>query len=138
MGSVRFVHTISESGRLLPSSSRWNSIELDFNCYPQSSNYGCDSLPSRYSRTIDFNLIIRDQRLFRRFILVLVSLLTACLMIILLLSILSHRKHIHGTSKDLSSALSQALIFFDAQKCNLCYICSFIFVFFAICLIRFV
>lgn len=120
MGSVRFVHTISESGRLLPSSSRWNSIELDFNCYPQSSNYGCDSLPSRYSRTIDFNLIIRDQRLFRRFILVLVSLLTACLMIILLLSILSHRKHIHGTSKDLSSALSQALIFFDAQKCNLC------------------
>lgn len=119
MGSVRFVHTISESGRLLPSSSRWNSIELDFNCYPQSSNYGSDSLPSRYSRTIDFNLIIRDQRLFRRFIVVLVSLLTACLMIILLLSILSHRKHIHGTSKDLSSALSQALIFFDAQKCNL-------------------
>ncbi|KAG6774304.1 hypothetical protein POTOM_021657 [Populus tomentosa] len=34
---VRFVHTISEAGRLLPSASQWNSVELDFHPAPQSN-----------------------------------------------------------------------------------------------------
>lgn len=43
---VPYVHTISEAGRLLPSATRWNSIELDFNLLPKSSlNENFESLP---------------------------------------------------------------------------------------------
>ncbi|KAL3513833.1 hypothetical protein ACH5RR_026550 [Cinchona calisaya] len=113
--SVQFVHTISEAGRLLPSSSRWNSIELDFNVLPQSSNRW-DSIPPRYSRSINFNLTIRDKKHFKLFLVISASLAITILILILLLTILPHKKHHHGPSKDLTLALNQALLFFDAQK----------------------
>nr|POE99152.1 hypothetical protein CFP56_78048 [Quercus suber] len=55
--TVRFVHTISESGRPLPSSSQWNSIEINYNLIPKSET-AYDSLPSSYSKSIEFHLII--------------------------------------------------------------------------------
>lgn len=117
-GSVMFVHTVSGAGRLLPSSSRWNSIELDFNVLPQSSN-GWDSIPPKYSRSINFDLTIKDHKRFRLFVILSASIITNIFVLILLLSILPRRKHHHGNSKDLTLALNQALLFFDAQKCKL-------------------
>nr|XP_027090527.1 endoglucanase 9-like [Coffea arabica] len=112
---VRFVHTVPGAGRLLPSSSRWNSIELDFNVLPQSSN-AWDSIPPRYSRSISFNLTIGDKKHFCRFLVFAASITITFLILILLLSILPRRKHHHDPSKDLTLALNQALLFFDAQK----------------------
>ncbi|XP_057504189.1 endoglucanase 10-like [Actinidia eriantha] len=110
-----FVHTISEAGRLLPSSSRWNSIELDFNLFPQSSA-APDSLPPRFSKSVDFDLVIRDKKYFKRFVCVAASLVLAIVVLVLVLKLLPHKHHHHGSSKNLRQALGQALVFFDAQK----------------------
>ncbi|XP_059629549.1 endoglucanase 10-like [Cornus florida] len=115
MHTERFVHTISEAGRLLPSASRWNSIELDFNLLPQSST-GFDSLPSRFSKSVDFNLVITNRKYFKRFVYISVSIVFLVTLLILLLQFLPHKHHHHGASQNLTQALSQALLFFDAQK----------------------
>ncbi|KAF3445548.1 hypothetical protein FNV43_RR10724 [Rhamnella rubrinervis] len=113
--SVKYVHTISEAGRLLPSASQWNSIEIDFNLVPQSSSeYG--SLPSRYSKSFEYELIITDKQYFKRFLYISVSVVLLILVLILLVELLPHKHSRHGSSKNLTLAVNQALTFFDAQK----------------------
>ncbi|XP_058099696.1 endoglucanase 10-like [Magnolia sinica] len=112
--AVSYVHSISEANRLLPSASRWNSIEIDFGLHPESRS--CDSLPSNYPKSVDCNLVIADKQAFKRFIYISVSLILIIITIILLLRFLPH-KHSHDKSpKNLALALNQALLFFDAQK----------------------
>lgn len=118
--SVRYVHTISGAGRLLPSASQWNSIELNFNLVPQpSSDYG--SLPSRYSKSFEYELIVTDKQDFRRFLYILGSVVLLILALILLVHSLPHKHSKHGSSKNLTLAVNQALTFFDAQKCNMSF-----------------
>ncbi|KAI3736656.1 hypothetical protein L2E82_26599 [Cichorium intybus] len=115
--SVLYVHSISQAGRLLPSSSRWNSIEVDFNLFPQPrdpSGYG--SLPSRYSKSVDFKLTIVNKSHFKRFIYAASAFVLLIVLLWLLLHFLANNKHHHGSSKDLTVALKNALVFFDAQK----------------------
>ncbi|KAA8546532.1 hypothetical protein F0562_002729 [Nyssa sinensis] len=113
--SAMYVHTISEAGRLLPSASRWNSIELDFNLLPQSST-GFDSLPSRFSKSVDFNLVITDKKYFKRFIYISVSVFVIITILALLIHFLPRKHNHHGSSNNLTLAINQALVFFDAQK----------------------
>lgn len=112
---VRFVHTVSEARRLLPSASRWNSIEIDFNLIPQSA-MAYDSLPSSYSKSYDHNIVITNRKLFKRCLYISASIVILSLALILLLRFLPHKHSHHGPSKNLTLALNQALTFFDAQK----------------------
>ncbi|ESR47658.1 hypothetical protein CICLE_v10003122mg [Citrus x clementina] len=115
MHSVKYVHTISEAGRLLPSASQWNSTEIDFNLAPQSSNsYG--SLPSRYSKSFDYDLVITDKAYFKRFLYISASAALLILALVLLIHFLPHKHHPHSPTKNLTLAVNQALTFFDAQK----------------------
>lgn len=115
---VRFVHTVLEARRLLPSASRWNSIEIDFNLIPQSA-MAYDSLPSSYSKSYDHNIVITNRKLFKRCLYISASIVILSLALILLLRFLPHKHSHHGPSKNLTLALNQALTFFDAQKCNI-------------------
>lgn len=114
---VRFVHT-SEARRLLPSASRWNSIEIDFNLLPQSTMAN-DSIPSRYSKSYQYNLVITDKKYFKRCLCISVSTVFLILALLLLLHFLPSKHHHDRPSKNLTLALNQALTFFDAQKCNI-------------------
>nr|XP_023895265.1 endoglucanase 25-like [Quercus suber] len=113
--TVRFVHTISESGRPLPSSSQWNSIEINYNLIPKSET-AYDSLPSSYSKSIEFHLIITGKKYFKRFIYISGFAILLVLALVLLKHFLPHKHAHHGTSRNLTLAISQALTFFDAQK----------------------
>lgn len=117
--SVRFVHSINEAGRLLPSASRWNSIAIDYNVLPRSS-IAYDSLPSVYSKSVEFNLVVRDKTHLKRFVYISVFLVLAIVALVVLLHFLPHKHGHHGSSKNLTHAINQALTFFEAQKCN-CY-----------------
>ncbi|KAI4307167.1 hypothetical protein L6164_030384 [Bauhinia variegata] len=113
--SVKYVHTVSEAGRLLPSASRWNSIELDFKLAPKSSS-AYDSIPSQFSKSVDYDLVITDRKHFHRFIFISVSIVVLILAGALLLHFLP-KKHSHqAPSTNLKLAINQALTFFDAQK----------------------
>lgn len=115
---ILYVHSISHAGRLLPSSSRWNSIELDFNLFPKSrDSLGYESLPSRFSRSIDFNLTITNRKNFKRFLYLSFAFVLLIVILCLVLHFLPNKQRHHGPSKDLTLALKQALIFFDSQKC---------------------
>nr|XP_048331648.1 endoglucanase 25-like [Ziziphus jujuba var. spinosa] len=112
---VKYVHTISEAGRLLPSSSQWNSIELEFGLFPQSSSdYG--SLPSRYSKSFQYELIVTDKQYFKRFLYILGSSVILIIALVLLVLFLPRKHHKHGDNKNLTLAVNQALTFYDAQK----------------------
>ncbi|KAF5444616.1 hypothetical protein F2P56_033736 [Juglans regia] len=113
--SSGFVHAVSEAGRLLPSASRWNSIEIDFNIVPQSMN-GYDSIPSRFSKSFDYDLTITDRKYFKRFIIISVSVAFVILALVLLIHFVPQKHTHHVSPKNLTLALSQALMFFDAQK----------------------
>lgn len=117
--SVRYVHTVPEAGRLLPSASQWNSIALDFNLAPKSST-AYDSIPSQYSKSVDYNLVITDRKHFYWFIFVLVSIILAIIAAVLLVHFfVLPQKHKHqGTSTLISTAIKEALTFYDAQKCT--------------------
>ncbi|XP_055835331.1 endoglucanase 9-like isoform X1 [Solanum dulcamara] len=115
--SVQYVHTISESGRLLPSASRWNSIELDFNFLPKSSlNENFESLPTRFSKSIDFNLFVKNKIHFKRFVVVAALIILIIPSLILLKHFYPPRKHHNDSSHNITLALNKALLFFDAQK----------------------
>ncbi|KAK3028859.1 LOW QUALITY PROTEIN: hypothetical protein RJ639_038544 [Escallonia herrerae] len=117
---VRFVHIISESGRLLPSSSQWNSIEIDYGLFPQPQNAsGYESLPSRFSKSVDFHLIIAERTYFKRFVYITIATVLLLSFLVLLLHFLPHKHHHHGSSKNLTSAINQAIEFFDAQNWEL-------------------
>ncbi|KAF9609126.1 hypothetical protein IFM89_013380 [Coptis chinensis] len=109
-----FVHTVSEACRLVPSSSRWNSIELDFNLLPPSSNYDCAS--PHFSKSYHFNLTITDKKTFKRFLYASASLVIVIVAIVLLVKLLPHKHHHHGHSRNFTIPVRQALSFFDAQK----------------------
>ncbi|WCJ43414.1 glycosyl hydrolase 9A1 [Euphorbia peplus] len=111
----KYVHSISEAGRLLPSASQWNSIELDF-CIVPKSNSNYDSLPSNFSKSYDYELVITDKKYFKRFLYISLSILFLVVAAVLLVHFLAHRNDNRGHSKNLTLALRQALTFFDAQK----------------------
>ncbi|KAK9096372.1 hypothetical protein Sjap_021869 [Stephania japonica] len=113
--SVGFVHTVPGACRLLPSDSRWNSIEFELNLLPISTEQS-HSLPSKYSKSVDYSLIVTDKAHFNRFIYVIVFLFFAILAIVLLLHFLPKEHHHLGSSNNLTIPVSQALLFFDAQK----------------------
>ncbi|XP_073134712.1 endoglucanase 25-like [Henckelia pumila] len=113
--SGRFVHSASESGRLIPPSSRWNSTELDFHFLPRSVD-GFDTLPSRFSKSVDFNLTIGDRAFFKRCVYTTIFAVVFVPVLVLLLHFLTHKNEDNGGPKNLSVALKQALLFFDAQK----------------------
>ncbi|KAF5200715.1 Endoglucanase [Thalictrum thalictroides] len=111
--SLPFMHTPS-SCRVIPSSSQWNSIELDFNLLPPSSRY--DDIPTKYSQSYHFNLTITNRRVFNRFIYILVSIVLLIIAVVLLACLLPP-KHTHpGSSRNYTIPVNQALSFFDAQK----------------------
>lgn len=118
--SILYMHSISPANRVLPSSSRWNSIELNYNLFPQSRNaWGYESLPTRFAKSIDFKLTITNKKNFKRFIYASSAFVSLIVILCLLLHFLPNKhRHHHGATKDLTLALKQALIFFDAQKCT--------------------
>ncbi|KAJ8762823.1 hypothetical protein K2173_022952 [Erythroxylum novogranatense] len=113
--SIRYAHTISEAGRLVPSASKWNSIQLDFNLVRQSNN-NYFSISSQYSKSYDYELVITDKKCFKRFVYISVTIVLAILAIALLLHFLPQSRGHSSSSRNLTLALSQALMFFDAQK----------------------
>ncbi|KDP43035.1 hypothetical protein JCGZ_25221 [Jatropha curcas] len=112
---VKYVHSISEAGRLLPSASKWASIELDFHLVPKS-NTACDSLSSQYSKSIEYELVITDKQYFKRFLYISLAIVFLVVAVILLVHFLPQKHKHHRSSKNLTLALNQALMFFDAQK----------------------
>lgn len=113
-----YVHTVSGSGRLLPSASYWNSIELDFNILPQSK-HGYESIPSKFSKSYDFHLIITNKKHLSCCVYTTTCILLGIALLSLLLHFLPlHKHHHHPSSNNLTLAINQALVFFDAQKCN--------------------
>uniref|UniRef100_A0A1D1XCA6 Endoglucanase n=1 Tax=Anthurium amnicola TaxID=1678845 RepID=A0A1D1XCA6_9ARAE len=113
-----FVHCIPETGRLLPSASRWNSIEVNLGHLPASS-IPYDSIPSKCSKSYEFTLTITDRTHFRRFKFASGSVVLLVIAAFLLIAFLP-RKTGHGTSsKDIPLALTHALAFFDAQRSGL-------------------
>lgn len=117
---VRYVHTVSEAGRLLPSSSRWNSIALDLNLAPKksSSSVAYESIPSQYPKSYDYNLVVTDRKHFHRFVFVLVTIIFAIIAVALLVHFLPQKHKHQGSSINLKLAINQALTFYDAQKCK--------------------
>ncbi|WJX34109.1 cellulase [Trifolium repens] len=112
---VTYMHTVSEAGRLLPSSSRWNSIALDFNLTPKSSA-SYESIPSQYPKSVDCNLVITDKKHFHIFITVTVAIFFAIIAVALLVHFLPQKHKHQDSSTNLKLAINQALTFYDAQK----------------------
>ncbi|THU51339.1 hypothetical protein C4D60_Mb06t29970 [Musa balbisiana] len=113
--SKEYVHSISGTGRLLPSAGRWNSIEVDFGLIPTSS-YSKEASPLMYAKSYDFRLSVQDKSHLKRFIYIVISLILVAAAAALLTALLP-RKHAGGGSlSGLPLALDYALLFFDAQK----------------------
>ncbi|XP_028806839.1 endoglucanase 25-like [Neltuma alba] len=114
---VRYAHTVSEGGRLLPSASRWNSTALDCNLAPNSSTT-YHPIPSSYTKSVDYSLAITDRKHFYRFLFIVVSIIFLVIAAVLLVHFLSQsHKHRHQRSSgNLKLAINQALTFYDAQK----------------------
>lgn len=115
---VSFYHAISEAGRVLPSASRWNSVEIDFQLVPQAFN-GYDSIPSPYSKSYDYEFVITDKKYLKRFLYISLTITLLILALILLLHFLPHKKTHHNPSNNLALAVNHALTFFDAQSWEL-------------------
>ncbi|XP_076907704.1 endoglucanase 9-like [Bidens hawaiensis] len=112
-----YIHSISPACRLLPSSSQWNSIEVNFNLFPQTRNtWDYESIPSRFSKSVDFKLTVINKKNFKRFIYASSAIVSLLIILCLLLHFLPNKNRHRGATKDLTLALKQALIFFDAQK----------------------
>ena len=110
---AEFVYTASESRRLLPASSQSNSAALDRCLAPDQF-----SIPPRFSKSFDYDLVIADRKHFKRFIYISVSIVLLILALVLLLHFLPRKQKHHGPSKNLTLAVNLALTFFDAQKCR--------------------
>ncbi|KAJ0976952.1 hypothetical protein J5N97_012426 [Dioscorea zingiberensis] len=112
-----YVHTVYGASRLLPSGGRWNSIEVDYNLLSTSSHSNeFEHSSTIYSKSFTFNLIVANKSHFKRFIFASVALLLLIITIVLLISFLPHKHDDSQSSTNLSFALKQALLFFDAQK----------------------
>ncbi|XVF39121.1 hypothetical protein PTKIN_Ptkin01aG0010100 [Pterospermum kingtungense] len=107
---ARFVHTSPESDRLLPCTSQGKSIELDV------LTTGFDSLPPKFSKSYDYELVIADRTHYKRFVYISLTIAVLILALGLVLHFLPHKNHHHGPSKNLTLAVNQAITFFDAQK----------------------
>ncbi|XWS25007.1 hypothetical protein CRYUN_Cryun27aG0033700 [Craigia yunnanensis] len=101
--------------RLLPSASKWNSIELDFNVLPRSST-GYAFLPSQLSNSYDYEFVITDKIHYKRFLYISLTVALVILALGLVLHFLPHKNHHHEPSKNLTLAVNQAITFFDAQN----------------------
>ncbi|KAJ9560365.1 hypothetical protein OSB04_005525 [Centaurea solstitialis] len=112
---VTYLHSIPQAGRYLPSASRWNSIEIDYNLLPQSQD-PYESLPSRFSKSVEFNLTVTNKKRLKRFIYTASAILSLTLLLFLLWCFLPKRQHHRGVAKNLTGPLKDALVFFDAQK----------------------
>ncbi|CAL1362928.1 unnamed protein product [Linum trigynum] len=112
---IPFVHTVPAASRILPSASQWNSIELDFNLVPRSEN-AYHSIPSNYSKSYEFELVVSDKPYFKRFLIILGLLVLVAIGLPLLLHFLP-QAHRHKTSPmNFTLAVAHSLNFFDAQK----------------------
>ncbi|KAJ9560363.1 hypothetical protein OSB04_005523 [Centaurea solstitialis] len=114
---ITYLHSIPQAGRYLPSASRWNSIEIDYNLLPQSQD-PYESLPSRFSKSVEFNLTVTNKKRLKRFIYTASAFLLLTLLLFLLWCFLPKRQHHRGVAKNLTGPLKDALVFFDAQKCR--------------------
>ncbi|ONK57655.1 uncharacterized protein A4U43_C09F2720 [Asparagus officinalis] len=110
-----FVHAIPETGRLLPSASRWNSIEVEFgSIFPSSKPH--DDTISKYSKSYSFRLAIADRSRFKRFVFINIASVLLIIVAVLLFVFLHHKHHDRGPSSNLPLVLEHTLSFFDAQK----------------------
>ncbi|XVE95648.1 hypothetical protein REPUB_Repub02eG0116600 [Reevesia pubescens] len=75
-----------------------------------------DSLPSNYSKSYDYELVITDKTHYKRFLYISLTVALVILALGLVLHFLPHKNHHHGPSKNLTLAVNQAITFFDAQK----------------------
>lgn len=105
------------SGRLLHSASSTQYTELDFGLLPQAFD-GLDSLPPRFTKSVHFNLTIANKSYFKRCLYVSIFIVVAVPLLTLLLHFLLPKNQEHENHKDITLALKQALLFFDAQKCK--------------------
>lgn len=121
--SMRYVHTVSETGRLIPSASQWNSIALDFKLAPKSSTE-YESIPSHYPKSVDYNLVVTDRKHFHIFIFVAVTIFIGILAAVLLVHFLPQKHKHQGSTIKLKLAINQALTFYDAQKCTTTSLCA--------------
>ncbi|KAE8718623.1 Glycolipid transfer protein 2, putative isoform 1 [Hibiscus syriacus] len=101
--SSTYAEKHSETSSFLPSASKWNS-ELDV------------SLPSPYSKSYDFELLIADKTHYKRFLYISFALAFLVLTLGLVLHFLPQKNHHHRHSNNLTLAVNRALTFFDAQK----------------------
>ncbi|KAK8632941.1 hypothetical protein V6N13_073319 [Hibiscus sabdariffa] len=74
------------------------------------------SLPSPYSKSYDFELVISDKTHYKRFLYASFALAFLVLSLALVLHFLPHKNHHHRHSNNLTLAVNRALTFFDAQK----------------------
>lgn len=111
MQPVRPVHAEHEANRLL------SSTRLDSNVSPRAS-IGYDSIPSPYSKSFDFKMVISNRTRFRWCSYISALLLLLIIAVSFLLHFLPHKHNHHEASNNHTVAMNQALKFFDAQKCK--------------------
>ncbi|KAF6163630.1 hypothetical protein GIB67_036090 [Kingdonia uniflora] len=112
--SVQYVHSVSEAYRLLPSASRWNSVELDFNIFPTPRI--SDSIPSKFSKSFDYDLVITSKKNLFRCVSIFVFLVLALLALVLSLHFVPGKHAHHGSLNNYTVPINKALTLFDAQK----------------------
>ncbi|CAN1234887.1 Endoglucanase 25 [Linum perenne] len=113
--TISFVHTVPAASRIVPSASQWNSIELDFNLVPRSEN-AYHSIPSNYSKSYTYELVISDKSYFRRFLCILGIVILVAVGLPLLLHFLPRGSGRRSVPLNVTLAVNRALTFFDAQK----------------------
>ncbi|KAG6531242.1 endoglucanase 25-like [Zingiber officinale] len=116
MEEKAFVHSIPGAGRLLPSASRWSSIEVDFGLFPASSNPNEGTPLVAYSKSYTFKLAINDKSHLKRFLYIFISMILIATAVALLVTFLPRKRAAGGSLTGLPLALDNALLFFDAQK----------------------
>ncbi|CAK9327536.1 unnamed protein product [Citrullus colocynthis] len=109
MQPVRSVHTQHEADRLL------STTRLNFNVSSKSS-IDYDLIPSPYSKSINFKIVISNRTHFKWFSYISALLLLLIIALTLLLHFLPHKHNLHEASNNYTVAVNQALKFFDAQK----------------------
>uniref|UniRef100_A0A0A0M069 Uncharacterized protein n=1 Tax=Cucumis sativus TaxID=3659 RepID=A0A0A0M069_CUCSA len=111
MQPERSVHTEHEADRFL------STTRLNFNAFSESS-IEYNSIPSPYSKSFDFKIVISNQRRFKWCSYISALLLLLIMALTLLLQFLPHKHNLHEASNNYTVAVNQALKFFDAQKCR--------------------
>lgn len=111
MQPERSVRAENEADRLL------SSTRLNFNVASKSST-DYDSIPSPYSKSVEFKIVISNRTHFKWCSYITALLLLLIIALTLLLRFLPHKHNRHEASNNHTVAVNQALKFFDAQKCK--------------------